>query len=217
VILAASREVARPIFFGVAIILLVYVPILTLGGIEGKMFKPMAITVLFALVGSLAFALMLMPVLSTFFLSKQQHKEQTWLMRHLERLYRPALQKALLHPRMTFGIAAGIFAASLAIIPFLGAEFIPSLDEGSLLVQMYRVPGISISELLHGNEIIEKVLREFPEVSSVFSRTGSPEVATDPMAIDQSAVYVMLKPSSEWPHKRSKEDLIAAMKKRLEE
>lgn len=217
IILAASREVARPIFFGVAIIVLVYVPILTLGGVEGKMFKPMAATVLFALLGSLVFALLLMPVLSTFFLSKQQHQEQTWLMRHLEGFYRPLLQKALSHPRKTFGIAAGVFAASFAVIPFLGAEFIPSLDEGSLLVQMYRVPGISITESLHGNEIIEKVLREFPEVSSVFSRTGSPEVATDPMAIDQSDVYVMLKPSKEWPHKRSKEDLIAAMKKRLEE
>jgi cobalt-zinc-cadmium resistance protein CzcA len=120
-------------------------------------------------------------------------------------------------PRLTAGIAVGVFAASLIAIPFLGAEFIPSLDEGSLLVQMYRVPGISISESLHGNEIIEKVLREFPEVSSVFSRTGSPEVATDPMAIDQSDVYVMLKPPEDWPMKKSKSDLIEAMEKRLKE
>lgn len=127
----------------------------------------MAATVLFALLGSLVFALMLMPVLSTFFLSKQQHKEQTLLMRHLDRLYRPLLQKVILHPRITFGIAAGVFAVSLAAIPFLGAELISSLDEGSLLVQMYRVPGISISESLHGNEITEKVLREFPEVSQL--------------------------------------------------
>jgi len=216
-ILQASCEVARPIFFGVTIIALVYIPILTLGGVEGKLFKPMAATVLFALLGSLILALTLMPVLSSLFLRKQSIKQHTWFMHRLEILYRPFLQMALRHPRRTLGAAAGIFALSLAAIPFLGAEFIPSLDEGSLLVQMYRVPGISISESLHGNEIIERVLREFPEVASVFSRTGSPEIATDPMAIDQSDVYVMLKPPETWPQKRTKAELISAMKARLED
>jgi len=216
-ILQASCEVARPIFFGVTIIALVYIPILTLGGVEGKLFKPMAATVLFALLGSLILALTLMPVLSSLFLRKQSIKQHTWFMHRLEILYRPFLQLALRHPRRTLGAAAGIFALSLAAIPFLGAEFIPSLDEGSLLVQMYRVPGISISESLHGNEIIERVLREFPEVASVFSRTGSPEIATDPMAIDQSDVYVMLKPPETWPQKRTKAELISAMKARLED
>lgn len=217
VILSAAREVAKPIFFGVTIIVLVYVPILTLGGVEGKMFKPMAATVLFALTGSLLIALTLMPVLSSFFLHRIKIKEHTWLMRKLDRLYAPALRKALDHPRITSSIAVGAFALSLIGIPFLGAEFIPSLDEGSLLIQMYRVPGISISESLHGNEIIEKVLHEFPEVDYVFSRTGSAEVATDPMAIDQSDVYVMLKPEKLWPKKRAKNELIAAMEKRLEQ
>ncbi|QNI35839.1 efflux RND transporter permease subunit [Edaphobacter albus] len=216
VILAASREVAKPIFFGVLIIVLVYIPILTLGGVEGKMFKPMAATVLFALLASLVIALMLMPVLSWYVLRKNVAEKQTWLMRKADQWYRPLLQRALGHPGWTSGIAVGIFAISLIAIPFLGAEFIPSLDEGSILVQMYRVPGISMTESLHGNEIIETVLREFPEVSTVFSRTGSPEVATDPMAIDQSDVYVTLKPSDEWPKKLSKSDLVAAMKKRLE-
>jgi len=217
VIRSAAREVAKPIFFGVSIIVLVYVPILTLGGVEGKMFKPMAATVLFALIGSLLIALTLMPVLSSYFLSGKKIKEHTWLMRRLELHYAPVLAKALKHPRITSLIAVGAFALSLIGIPFLGAEFIPSLDEGSLLIQMYRVPGISISESLHGNEIIEKVLHEFPEVDYVFSRTGSAEVATDPMAIDQSDVYVMLKPEKQWPKRRSKHDLIAAMEKRLEE
>ncbi len=217
VIRSAAREVSKPIFFGVAIIVLVYVPILTLGGVEGKMFKPMAATVLFALTGSLLLALTLMPVLSSYFLHRMKIKEHTWLMRRLDRLYAPALEKALRHPRITSSIAIGTFALSLIAIPFLGAEFIPSLDEGSLLIQMYRVPGISISESLHGNKIIENVLHEFPEVAYVFSRTGSAEVATDPMAIDQSDVYVMLKPEKEWPKKRSKNDLITAMEKRLEQ
>lgn len=217
VILAASREVAKPIFFGVLIIVLVYVPILTLGGVEGKMFKPMATTVLFALLASLVIALTLMPVLSWYVLRNRVAEKHTWLMRKMDQWYRPLLQRALRYPAWTSGIAVGIFAISLIAIPFLGAEFIPSLDEGSILVMMYRVPGISISESLHGNQIIETVLREFPEVATVFSRTGSPEVATDPMAIDQSDVYVTLKPVDQWPTRWSKVDLIDAMQKRLQE
>jgi heavy metal efflux system protein len=217
VILSAAQEVAKPIFFGVAIIVLVYVPILTLGGVEGKMFKPMATTVLFALLASLVIALTVMPVLSWYVLRNRVAEKQTWLMRKMDQWYRPLLQRALHHPALTGGIALGIFAVSLIGIPFLGAEFIPSLDEGSIVVTMYRVPGISITESLHGNQIVETVLREFPEVSTAFSRTGSPEVATDPMAIDQSDIYVMLKPTDQWPKKRSKDELIAAMKKRLQE
>ena len=217
IVQSAASEVAKPIFFGVTIIFLVYVPILTLGGVEGKMFKPMAATVLFALVASLVIALILMPVLSWYFLRGQAAEQPTWVMRKVDRWYRPVLRRALAAPAWTAGIALAVFLASLTVIPFLGAEFIPSLNEGSILVQMYRVPGISITESLHGNQIIETVLREFPEVSSVFSRTGSPEVATDPMAIDQSDVYVELKPPKDWPKRRTKDDLIAAMKKRLED
>lgn len=217
IIRAASREVAKPIFFGVLIIVLVYIPILTLGGVEGKMFKPMAATVLFALLGSLAIALLLMPVMSWYTLRNRYAEKHTLVMRKASEWYAPLLKRAVRRPGWTAGIAIGVFAISLIAIPFLGAVFIPSLDEGSILVMMYRVPGISITESLHGNQIIENVLREFPEVATVYSRTGSPEVATDPMAIDQSDVYVMLKPINQWPRKRSKEDLIAAMQKRLEE
>ena len=217
VIRSASREVAKPIFFGVAIIVLVYIPILMLGGVEGKMFKPMAATVLFALAASLLTALLLMPVLSWYVLRNKFAEKHTFLMRKISEWYRPMLDRALRFPKRTAGIALSVFAVSLIAIPFLGAEFLPSLDEGSILVMMYRVPGISITESLHGNEIIESVLREFPEVQTVYSRTGSPEVATDPMAIDQSDVYVLLKPINQWPGKRSKNDLIAAMQKRLQE
>jgi heavy metal efflux system protein len=119
-------------------------------------------------------------------------------------------------PMAIAAAAALLFIASLGVIPFLGAEFLPRLDEGSILVMMYRVPGISISESLHGNEIIETVLKQFPEVDKVVCRTGRPEVAVDPMAIDQSDVYVMLKPVSEWPSGRSKDELVTAMKQALE-
>ena len=213
----ASREVARPVFFGVLIIMLVYVPVLLLGGVEGKMFKPMAATVLFAVAGSLVVALGLMPVLSWLVFRKRPAERETWLMRRIARGYEWALRGAVRHPAVTVGIAAGVFALSLAGVRFLGAEFIPRLDEGSLLIQMYRLPGISIRESLHGNEIIEKVLLGFPEVQSVYSRTGRAEIAIDPMAIDQSDVYIFLKDPSQWPKSRTKEDLVEEMRRKLHE
>jgi cobalt-zinc-cadmium resistance protein CzcA len=211
----AAQEVARPIFFAVAIIVLVYVPILTLGGVEGKMFRPMAATVLFAVAGSLILALTLMPVLSWFAFRKGVREKETWLMRRLHAVYEPLLAKSLRHPIIVTATAVVAFGLSVFGATRLGAEFIPQLDEGSILVMMYRLPGISIAESLHGNEIVENVLREFPEVQNVFSRTGRPEVATDPMALDQSDVYVMLRPRSAWPKPRTKPDLIEAMRKRL--
>jgi cobalt-zinc-cadmium resistance protein CzcA len=215
----AAQEVARPIFFGVAIIVLVYVPVLTLGGVEGKMFRPMAATVLFALAASLVIALTLMPVLSWFILRndmKPEGERDTWLMARLRLAYQPSLDRALRAPKATLVIAATVFAASLVAIPFLGAEFIPRLDEGSILIMMFRVPGVSLSESLHGNQIIESVIREFPEVDKVVTRTGSPEIATDPMALDQSDVYVMLKPNGDWPKGTTKAELIDSMRARLQ-
>jgi len=216
----AGEEVARPIFFGVAIIVLVYVPVLTLSGVEGKMFKPMAATILFALVASLIIALTLMPVLSWIAfrnLRRQKMHKETWIMRQFHRWYEPALTRTLRYPKLTVGVALLTFALSLSAVPFLGREFIPRLDEGSIVIMMYRLPGISLAESQHGNEIIESVLKHFPEVETVVSRTGRPEVATDPMALDQSDVYIMLRPHSEWPVKRTKEELIGVIKARLEE
>ena len=220
VVQSAGEEVARPIFFGVAIIVLVYVPILTLTGVEGKMFKPMAATVLFALLASLVIALTLMPVLGWIAFRNtraQAGEEETWIMRQFHRWYEPALSRTLRFPKLTATIALAIFLLSLTAVPFLGREFIPRLDEGTIVIMMYRLPGISLAESQHGNEIIESVLKHFPEVDTVVSRTGRPEVATDPMALDQSDVYVMLKPQSQWPAGRTKEQLIGAMKARLEE
>lgn len=216
VIRSAGQEVARPIFFAVLIIVLVYVPVLTLGGVEGKMFRPMAATVLFALAASLIIALTLMPVACWYAFRKGVTEKHTWVMKRLSAVYAPALRGAIRFPLVTAGLALLVLAASLGVAPFMGAEFIPTLDEGSIVVMMYRVPGISVAESLHGNEIIESVLHHFPEVERVVSRTGRPEVATDPMAIDQSDVYVYLKPRDQWPVRRTKEDLIAAMKAALQ-
>ncbi len=216
VIQRAAQEVARPTFFGVLIIVLVYVPILALHGVEGKMFRPMAMTVLFALAASLVIALVVMPVLTSYVFRNRVTEKETWLMRRAAAVYAPVLRRALRFPLVAAGLAGVVFAASLTVAPYLGAEFMPTLDEGSIVVMMYRVPGISVAESLHGNEIIENVLREFPEVQTVYCRTGRPEVATDPMAIDQSDVYVFLKPVAEWPRGKTKDALVAEMKTKLE-
>ena len=162
VIQRAAQEVARPTFFGALIIVLVYVPILTLHGVEGKTFRPMALTVLFALGDSLVIVIVVMPVLTSYAFREPASERETWLMRKAVRAYVPVLRRALRFPLGTSGIAALVLAGSLAVVPFLGAEFIPTLDEGSIVVTMFRLPGISVAESLHGNKIIESVLREFP-------------------------------------------------------
>lgn len=216
VVQEAGEEVARPVFFGVLIISLVYVPILMLTGTEGKMFRPMAQTVLLALAASLVIALALMPVLSWLVFRKKVPQEHTWLMRRFGAAYAPVLERVMRHPLATFGVAMGLFAASASVVPFLGGEFIPRLDEGSILVTTFRLPGTSLTESLRANGIVERVLLKFPEVTTVVTRTGSPEIAAEPMGIEENDSYVMLKPIAEWPSKRTKEELIAAMHEALE-
>jgi cobalt-zinc-cadmium resistance protein CzcA len=216
VVREASQEVARPVFFGVTIIFLVYVPILMLQGTEGKMFRPMAITVLFALGASLVIALTLMPVMSWLAFRKRLPKENTWLMSRISAAYSPVLQRAMRRPLVTFGIAMVLFLASLSLIPFLGAEFIPRLDEGSIIVTSFRLPGISLTDSLRANTVVERVLLRFPEVTTVVTRTGSPEIAAEPMGIEENDSYVMLKPMAEWPSKRTKEELVVAMREALQ-
>jgi cobalt-zinc-cadmium resistance protein CzcA len=214
VILEAGREVLRPIFFAVGIIIIVYLPILALQGVEGKMFRPMALTVIFALVGSLVLTFTLMPVLASFFLRPTQHGE-TWLIRRANRYYLPILSRAVAHPLITVAIAAGVFAFSLIFVPFMGSEFIPKLDEGSIVVQATRPPSISLNESIKTTLWIEKTLLKFPEVTQVVSRTGAPEVATDPDGLDLSHIFVNLKPKEEWTTASTHEELVQKFNERL--
>jgi len=211
----ASREVIRPVVFAVAVIVLVYGPILSLSGIEGKMFRPMALTVIFALLGSLVLAVVLMPVLAFLFL-RSGHERETWLMRQARRRYEPALNWAMRYPGRVSAIALAFFAVSMVIFVFMGSEFVPRLDEGDLLVQPVRLPSISLTDSLAIGGKIESVLRSFPEVTTVVTRTGSPEVATDVMGIEQSDVFAILRPRSEWKTAHTREGLIAAMDKALD-
>ncbi|MGH9367083.1 MAG: efflux RND transporter permease subunit [Thermoanaerobaculia bacterium] len=207
VIFEAGREVVRPIFSAVAIITIVYLPILSLTGVEGKMFRPMAITVIFALLASLLLSLTLMPVLASFFL-KEGKAEETRLIRWLKAKYRPLLEKAIAKPGLTAAAAGGFFVVTAALAPLLGAEFIPRLDEGSIALQAWRLPSVSLEDSLRSTGAIERVLKRFPEVETVVSKTGRAEIATDPMGVETSDILVMLKPRDQWKTASSKLELI---------
>jgi cobalt-zinc-cadmium resistance protein CzcA len=213
----AALEVGRPVAFAVAIIILVYVPVLSLRGVEGKMFQPMALTVVFALAVSLVLALTWVPALCTFIFKKGVVERETWLLRRIRTWYAPLLERSLARPKRTLGVAGGIFAASLAAAPFLGAEFVPTLEEGAIAMHAIRLPSVSLEESVKATTRLERVLLErFPdEIETVVSKTGRPEVATDPMGVELSDVIIMLNPVSEWSAVGTKEELIQAIQETL--
>jgi cobalt-zinc-cadmium resistance protein CzcA len=213
---AAATEVLRPVTFAVGIIILVYIPILTLSGIEGKLFRPMALTVILALAGSLFIAVTVTPVLASWFVSARARGQEPRLTRSLRHLYLSALHWAIRRPRLVVVSATALFVLALLIGWTLGVEFIPRLDEGDFAVQVWRLPSVSLSESVATSLHIEKVLRQFPEVVKVVTRTGSPEIATDVMGIELSDVFVILKPRDEWPSARTRDELIAKMKAAVE-
>lgn len=208
----AAREVLRPIVFAVGIIIVVYLPILSLVGLEGKMFRPMAMTVIFALAGSLIFAVGGVPVLAYWFARARPNHEETWLIRRLRQLYQPWLDLALNRSAMVVIPGIVLFVLSLLIGSRLGIEFVPRLEEGDMAIQVWRLPSVSLTESVETALGVERALRQFPEVVQVVTRTGSPEVATDVMGIDMSDVFVILKPRNEWTTTTSKETLIEKFK-----
>ena len=216
-IFESAREVARPIVFGIGIIIIVYIPIVTLRDMEGKMFSPMAYTVGFALLGSLILTVTVVPALCSLLL-KGRIVEETdpWLLRALREAYLPTLRKAMAHPGKTLGVTGAALVFALALVPFLGSEFLPTLDEGSITVQSFRLPSVSVTETVKTAAAVEKALLSFPEVEKVVSRAGRPEIANDPMGIDISDISVNLKPRGEWKTARNKEELVDKMRERLE-
>ncbi|MBX9856040.1 MAG: CusA/CzcA family heavy metal efflux RND transporter, partial [Gemmatimonadaceae bacterium] len=212
-VLDACAEVGRPILFGVGIIIVVYLPILTLEGVEGKMFKPMALTVVFALVGSLLLTFLLTPVLISLFLRGKIEEKDVWLVRKAKARYVPALEWTLANTRKVLIGSAIAVAAAVTAVPFLGSEFIPRLDEGSFALQVLRLPSISLEESVRQTTQLEKVLlTEFPdEVADVVAKTGRPEIATDPMGVNISDIFVLLKPQDGWTRAESKAELETAM------
>jgi cobalt-zinc-cadmium resistance protein CzcA len=216
-VMDACAEVARPILFGVGIIIVVYLPILTLEGVEGKMFRPMALTVVFALVGSLLLTFLLTPVLISLLLRSKVEEKDVWLIAKAKSLYAPSLEWTLAHGRRVL-IGAGVaVAAAIAAIPWLGSEFIPRLDEGSFALQVLRLPSVSLEESVRQTTQLEQVLlSRFPdEVTDVVAKTGRPEIATDPMGVNISDIFVLLRPHAAWKRARSKSELEALMSAEL--
>jgi heavy metal efflux system protein len=209
---AAGQEVLRPMTLAVGIIILVYVPILALTGIEGKMFRPMAMTVILALAGSLLLAVTVTPLLAFWFLRAKPGHEDTRAIGLLRRAYEPCLRWATARPAWVVTPAVALFIVSLGISLWLGIEFVPRLDEGDMAIQLWRLPSASLTESVRNALEVERVLRKFPEVVQVVTRTGSPEVATDVMGVEMSDVFVILKPQPDWTTAGTREDLIAKMK-----
>lgn len=214
VLRSAPLEVARPVAFGVGIIMVVFLPILTLEGIEGKLFKPMALTLIFALLGSLILALTLTPVLAGLFLPKQVKETEPWLVRLAYRLYEPALEFALRFRKLTLFGAAALFISAALIASRMGGEFLPKLGEGAIVGTTVRLAGISVDEAVAQNDRIERVLMaEFPdEIEHIWTRLGTAEVATDPMGVELADFFLALKPRGQWKKARTQTELTGKMR-----
>ncbi len=217
-VLAGSKQMASPMFFGVLIITIVYLPILTLTGIEGKMFRPMAVTVIFALIGALVLALTLMPALCSYLLGGNIAEKENFIIATLNRIFQPLLRAAIQMRWLVTLMAVGFFAFCGWKFTTLGAEFVPKLDEGSIAAMIYRKVGMSLKESVHEDLELGKMVREkFPMVTCFFTRSGTSEVATDPMPPNETDFYVFYKPLSEWPKgpgmPTTKAELCAAIEK----
>ncbi|MCY1033036.1 CusA/CzcA family heavy metal efflux RND transporter [Corallococcus sp. BB11-1] len=213
----AAVEVRKPTLFGELIIMVVYLPILTLEGVEGRLFRPMALTVILALLGSALLSMTLMPVLASFVLRKGAARGEPWLVRVLKRGYRPLLDQALGHPRRVLGGAVLLVLGAGLGATQLGREFVPRLSEGTLVINTVRLAEVSLSESVRYGTQLEKVLlAKFPhEVKRVWTRTGSPEVATETMGIELSDVFITLTPREAWTRAATQDALVAEMKAEL--
>ncbi|MBN8568042.1 MAG: CusA/CzcA family heavy metal efflux RND transporter [Ignavibacteria bacterium] len=218
-IFKSTAGIIKSAIFGIIIIIVVYLPIFALGGIEGKMFKPMAFTVGFALIGALLLSLTYVPMMSDLILKRDMKEKENIsdkIINFLKRLYIPSLKFALRKKALILISAIAVLALSVLMFIRLGGEFIPKLDEGDIAYQIARLPGISLKESQRIGTICEQILmKKFPEIKTVVTKTGAAEIATDPMGVEFSDVLVMLKPKSEWKSASSKEELIEMMQKEL--
>lgn len=212
VVRQATLEVIRPSVFGVIIILIVYVPIFALSGVEGKMFQPMALTVVMALTAALVLSLTAVPAAVALFVRGRVQEKENIVMRGARRVYEPALHWVLRNRGPVVAIALVLVGLSAVQTTRMGAEFVPNLDEGDIALHALRIPGTSLSQAVSMQGVLEDKLKEFPEVSQVFTKIGTAEVATDPMPPSVADTFVMMKPRSEWPDpKKPKSELIDEM------
>ena len=214
VVVGSTLDVRKAALFGEAVIVIVYIPILSLAGVEGKLFRPMAITVLFALLGAFTASLTFVPVLTATFLRNVNGSEPR-LVRALHRAYAPVLDWALVHTRALVLICVAVMALALFTATRLGAEFVPRLDEGSIAIELRRLPSIALDEAVRSATRFEAILREFPEVSTIISKLGHAEIAIDPMGLEQADILIHLHPPETWKTADTKEGLVAAMQAKL--
>jgi cobalt-zinc-cadmium resistance protein CzcA len=212
----AAIEVGRPIVFGVLIIIAVYLPVFTLQGLEGRMFSPMAITVCAALLGSLVLALMYVPAISSVVLRGKIEEKEGRVYHFVQRSYARLLDAALRNRVVTIGAAVLVVSVAVGSLFFIGTEFMPRLDEGAILIETRKLPSVSLSESVNISNQVERIIKRFPEVESVTTKIGRPDLATEAMGIHQGDVYVILKPHELWPKHQTKEELIEAMSGELE-
>ena len=212
----AAQEMIKPTVYGQAIIFLVFAPLLTFTGVEGKTFSPMAITMMLALASAFVLSLTFVPAMIAVLLNKKLTEKEVKPIRMAKERYGPAVRKAIARPWPMIGTGVGIFAVAAVMFTFLGSEFTPQLDERDLAVQSLRIPSTSLERSVAMQRKVEDRLEEFPQVELVFSRTGTAEVASDPMPPNASDAYVILKPRDEWPDPDlSKDELVEEMETAL--
>jgi len=216
----AAVEVRKPTMFGELIIMIVYLPILTLEGVEGKLFRPMALTVIFALAGSMILSLTLMPVLASYLLPKRMEEREPLLVRAIQWLYRPILHFTMRNKLAVLGGALYVLVVAFVFIaPNLGSEFVPKLSEGAIAINVVRLAGTSLEESVRYNTQMERaILKEFPdEVEHVWSRIGSAEVATDPMGVELTDMFITFKPRTQWARAKTQDELTQLIRQSLRE
>ncbi|MCU1774179.1 CusA/CzcA family heavy metal efflux RND transporter [Pseudomonas sp. 13B_3.2_Bac1] len=212
-VFAAAKEARRPLIFGQLIIMVVYLPIFALSGVEGKMFHPMAFTVVIALLGAMLLSVTFVPAAIALFVTGKVKEEEGAVMRGARRVYAPALAWVMAHRTVAVGVALAVIVLSGVLTSRMGSEFVPSLSEGDFALQALRVPGTSLTQSVDMQQRLETlILAKVPEVERVFARTGTAEIASDPMPPNISDSYVMLKPKDQWPDpKKSRETLMAEL------
>jgi len=211
----AAREVGRPVFFAVMIIIIVFAPLFTLEGVEGKLFQPMAISIVLAMLASLLVALVVVPALATYAFRRGVREKESPLMRPLDKWYRAWLPRALARRRWVAGGAVGLLLGALALVPFLGTEFVPELEEGTLNIRVTLAPSSSLRTSLEVARKLEKVLMTFPEVTYASSRVGRAEIGGDPEPVSNVEIFVGLKPVAEWTSAPDRKTLQRLMEEKM--
>ena len=213
----AGREVARPIFFATAIILVVFMPLFSFEGVEAKLFQPMAISIMLAIVSAVIVALVVVPALASYMFRKGIRERESFILKPLEKLYRMGLAWSLKHSRVVVGAAAVLVVLAALVVPRLGTEFVPELEEGTINLRVTLAPSSSLDTALEVAPKLEAMLMEFPEVTYALSRAGRPEIGGDPEPVNNIEIYIGLKPTSEWTSASNRYELQALFEAKLEQ